>query len=883
MEHEQGPQNKGINPDARAAAEAAAHAAGLSVDEWISRTILNAVSANAPPTPKKATAAAEPPAEHPREKHIRAAAEEAGQAMEEWLSRAVLQSLAEGARAKVAEYAKSEGNGAPRHKEARAPEPLRGEAGPAGERTILPNRPTAREPARAADADKSAEAAAPNRPPLPEESPAPRHMPSSEDLRGAETTMTRAPKPDIALAVDAAEIAEDDEWLGAAPTVHGEAEPVAAPEWAFAEDDQAAEDPDAEFAIVDEKEEPEDAAKDGEGSEVKERPLFEGVDHGAERLAEIINRTRRAQHDVARGEPGKALVPTAGRGGLPATITQPPASPAKKISTGLVLAVLAVIAVGIWAMPSLPWLRDPPPAEPDFVAGLPGGEAKSAEPAKTRDSETAKPPQEAKTPEAPKTPEEAKTPEGKPASPSEGGGVKEPKVERLPLPGEAKPPVTAETPKTTKPGEPKAAAVDPSLPAPSRTETNLPVPPAKHIEWYKLAAERGNTKAQVVLAGLYLLGEAVPKDAAKAAELYRHAAAEGNDPDAQYTLGYMLERGEGVKKDEIEALLWYKRAALAGQRLAMYRAGLAYADGRAVPKSYARAREYFEDAAKRGLPDAAYRLGLIYEQGLGTAADKETAHKYFTQAAAGGHALAAKALERLAAVKPEKTEPPKAAQKVPEKAPEKAPQQAALPKAASPSAIIPDNLQGQAAIYARAAKLGNTKAQMELARLYLQGEGGVSKDYGKAAALFRIAATEGKAAEAQYALAVMLDRGLGVRRDPDEAIRWYNAAANAGHPRAMLNIGYAYAKGEGLRQDYGQARLYFERAAAKNLAEAQYNLGLIYENGLGVKRDLAVAFKWFSLAVANRNEEAGKALDRLIPQMSDAEIARAKDLLSKLD
>ena len=43
MEHEQSPSTSKLNPEAEAAAEAAARAAGLSIEDWVSRTILNTV------------------------------------------------------------------------------------------------------------------------------------------------------------------------------------------------------------------------------------------------------------------------------------------------------------------------------------------------------------------------------------------------------------------------------------------------------------------------------------------------------------------------------------------------------------------------------------------------------------------------------------------------------------------------------------------------------------------------------------------------------------------------------------------------------------------------------------------------------------------------
>jgi hypothetical protein len=396
--------------------------------------------------------------------------------------------------------------------------------------------------------------------------------------------------------------------------------------------------------------------------------------------------------------------------------------------------------------------------------------------------------------------------------------------------------------------------IDPSLPPPTKDTTALPEPAAKNVAWYIRAAELGNTKAQMVLAGLYLRGEGIARDRSKAADLYRKAAVDGNEPGGQYALGVMLERGDGVKQDEIEALLWYRRAAAAGHPLAMYRAGIVHLTSKRVPRDFARAREYFETAARRGVPAANYQLGLIHEKGLGTAKSKALAFDHFARAAADGHKPATRALARLTT----------------ELSDEDIIRTTALPAPA----------EKHLAWYAKASKLGKTKAQLALAKLYLRGKG-VDRDFAKAAALFRDAAARGRDPDAQYALAVMLERGMGTVKNQREALNWYRRAAKTGHSRALLNLGFAYVRGVGVPQDYKKAREYFELAAAKNLAEAQYNLGLIYEHGLGIKKDVPMAFKWYSLAVANQNAPAGKALDRLIPRMSAAEIARAKQLLTQ--
>lgn len=422
----------------------------------------------------------------------------------------------------------------------------------------------------------------------------------------------------------------------------------------------------------------------------------------------------------------------------------------------------------------------------------------------------------------------------------------------------ARPDLTAEVPPAPPkvaalPKPPPRPAIDPSLPPPTRTAVALPKPAARNWAWYEAAAKLGNTKAQLVLADLYLRGDGVEQSYTRAGALYRRAATEGNEPRAQYALGVLLERGDGVKEDALEALLWYKRAARAGNALAMYRAGLAHAKGGKVPQDLPLAREFLGDAAKAGIADAGYELGLIFEKGIGGKKNISMAFDAYAGAAASGHKKSVTALTRLTPLLSDTD--------------------------IIRSKVLPKPAAEYLAWYTKASRLGKTPAQLALARIYLRGDG-VPRNREKAAALFRRAAVGGRDPQAQHALAVMLERGIGVKKSPRGALRWYRAAARNDYAPALLNLGFIYVKGVSVPQDFKKARDYFERAAASNLAEAQYNLGLLFQHGLGVEKDVPMAFKWFSLAVANQNAAAGKALDQLIPTMTSDQITKAKELLT---
>ena len=84
--------------------------------------------------------------------------------------------------------------------------------------------------------------------------------------------------------------------------------------------------------------------------------------------------------------------------------------------------------------------------------------------------------------------------------------------------------------------------------------------------------------------------------------------------------------------------------------------------------------------------------------------------------------------------------------------------------------------------YLRAAARGDPKAQYALALMYQKGDG-YDKDLNKAARWFAMAAKQGHN-EAQYELALMLQNGDGVTRDLDQAKHWARLAAEAGYFKA---------------------------------------------------------------------------------------------------
>lgn len=85
-----------------------------------------------------------------------------------------------------------------------------------------------------------------------------------------------------------------------------------------------------------------------------------------------------------------------------------------------------------------------------------------------------------------------------------------------------------------------------------------------HEKWLPLA-EHGHVLAQTLVGSLYVYGEGVERDDAKAAHWFL-LAANGGSAQAQYNLGILYEKGWGLKQDIEQARKWFRMAADNGRK-----------------------------------------------------------------------------------------------------------------------------------------------------------------------------------------------------------------------------------------------------------------------------------------------------------------------------
>lgn len=123
-------------------------------------------------------------------------------------------------------------------------------------------------------------------------------------------------------------------------------------------------------------------------------------------------------------------------------------------------------------------------------------------------------------------------------------------------------------------------------------------------QWFKKAADKGNSYAQYYLGLCYKNGHGVKKNRSIAFDWFKKSADQ-NYVDAMYEVGYAYEHGEVVSKNMLSAADYYYLPALCDYMDATYRLGCIYYKGYARPKHvYDNAQYFLEKALEKMDPQA---------------------------------------------------------------------------------------------------------------------------------------------------------------------------------------------------------------------------------------------------------------------------------------
>jgi localization factor PodJL len=185
---------------------------------------------------------------------------------------------------------------------------------------------------------------------------------------------------------------------------------------------------------------------------------------------------------------------------------------------------------------------------------------------------------------------------------------------------------------------------------------------------------------------------------------------------------------------------------------------------------------------------------------------------------------------------------------------------------------IPDAVAGP--MLRAAALKGEPAAAYEIGARFAEGRG-TQVNYEEAIKWYERAADKGIVL-AMFRVGTLLEKGLGTKKDPDGARRYYLQAAERGNAKAMHNLAVLDADGGGKGPNYKAAANWFKKAAERGIADSQYNLGILYARGIGLEQNLAESFKWFSLAATQGDADAGRKRDDIAKRLDQQSLAAAK-------
>lgn len=429
------------------------------------------------------------------------------------------------------------------------------------------------------------------------------------------------------------------------------------------------------------------------------------------------------------------------------------------------------------------------------------------------------------------------------------------------------------------PAEELSALPEASAPEPSPSEDDEPLPNADWTEEYRLArtllygsedtppdfegayelfhqeAQRGNALAMCDLGRMCMDGLGRDADPEKGQRWYAKALSaflelEEWEPDryTEYRIGKLYARGLGAEQDHATAAQWFTKAAEQGHKYAQYSLAGLYLRGEGVAKDVEKAHRLYTASASQGFPYAAFELGKLYRDGSGCEQSDEETQRWF-QIAYGGF----KSLEKQS---------------------------------------HDDNLQyrlGWMCLHGvgterdeqaarewleRSAKLGNSHAQYQLAKLILADGSSTTQQIKTAVEWLTKAADAGQDC-AQYALGKLYRDGIGVEKDMLQAVAWFALAAEQGNSYAAYALGKLYLEGEEVPKDMKKALRWLHRSAEQDNQFAQYRLGRLLLAGEDVPKDVDEAVRLLTASADQGNQYAQYQLGKLF--LLGQEVERDED------
>ena len=163
---------------------------------------------------------------------------------------------------------------------------------------------------------------------------------------------------------------------------------------------------------------------------------------------------------------------------------------------------------------------------------------------------------------------------------------------------------------------------------------------------------------------------------------------------------------------------------------------------------------------------------------------------------------------------------------------------------------VPRDPERMLALLEQSAEAGYRVSQLRLAEISMEGAGlprALARERGlpdpvRAAELYRAAADQGSA-EAEAALAALLEGGAEAFEDPQARIEWLRHAAGQGEARALNTLGFLHERGEGVAYDPGRAAELYVAALETGDLPAEELRGQVDGRWVRWDRETALAFQ----------------------------------------
>ena len=250
----------------------------------------------------------------------------------------------------------------------------------------------------------------------------------------------------------------------------------------------------------------------------------------------------------------------------------------------------------------------------------------------------------------------------------------------------------------------------------------------------------------------------------------------------------------------------------------------------------------YVQASKQNHPEATFRAAKCYEYGIGTRKDKNRATKFYRKAAALGEPLSMHKLALILLGEKEKNPKTykegftwlKRAAMLETPDPESVYHLASQYEPNKSRFVIPDERYAFE-LYMKAAELGSGAAQYRVGECYDYGLLYQQPDPHKAFEWYSKAALLGYS-EAEFAMSGWYLTGSDfLEQDDNEAYIWAKKAADKEFPKAEYVVGEYSEKGIGVEKSLDEAIKWYIRAAAHGNKKARNRLAELKEEGTEIK------------------------------------------------